>query len=76
MRPANKKCHRLTAQIFSLIFKANRGLLRVFYYRIVSKNSLQGPQKMFGGLHAARGPQFGYVWSKTSILSKHEKFYS
>ncbi len=29
-----------------------------------------GPQKIFGGPHAARGPQFGHPWSSI-LISKY-----
>ncbi len=39
-------------------FTHNKSLNQVVYDNIL----LQGPQKIFGGPHAARGPQFGHVW--------------
>ncbi len=40
-----------------LIFKPKKDLFKVFFYKMVSKNS----QKLFGG------PQFGHVWSITYL---------
>ena len=44
------------------MFKPKGDLLKVFSYKMVSKSSLQGPQKMFGG------PQLGHVWFRKREL--------
>ncbi len=31
--------------------------------KLNNNKNTQGPQKKFGGPHAARGPHFGHVWS-------------
>jgi hypothetical protein len=47
---------------FHSFLSQKRYVFKVFSYKMVYKSSFQGPQKMFGGPHAARGPQFGHVW--------------
>jgi len=38
------------------------GIFLTLITKMCVQNLSQGPQKIFGGLHVARGPHFGHPW--------------
>ena len=71
-----KKLSKFICLVF-LIFKPKTGHFKVYLEKMTSIKlvvhhycSLLGPQKIFGGPHAARGPQFGHAWYKYSTKVK------